>query len=123
MVTPKSIFIHKLPAENDEAVHACGESSIDLAWPVPIASLLYTDEYVRDASGGFVVTITSSSEYLPASHSMQTEAPAAETSAQAGVVHSYPATIEHKLLQPSPSSILPSSQVSLDAFFPSPQGD
>ena len=42
-----------------------------------MASFPYTDEYVRDASGGFSVR-TAPAEYLPASHSMQTEAPAAE---------------------------------------------
>jgi len=56
--------------------HPSAESSIDLAWYEYPASYC-TDEYVLDVSGGFAVTITAS-EYLPAWHSVQTEAPAAE---------------------------------------------
>jgi hypothetical protein len=38
-------------------------------------------------------------------------------------VHSYPSSIEQALLHPSLGTVLPSSQASSDACFPSPQGD
>ncbi len=39
------------------ADHACAESSIDCAFPVPIALLPKTLEYDRALSGGLVVTL------------------------------------------------------------------
>jgi hypothetical protein len=40
-----------------------------------------------------------------------------------GKVEVQPSSIEQALLHPSLGTVLPSSQASSDAFFPSPQGD
>jgi len=50
---PKSTCAH-WPALFDAADHACTESSMERAWPVPIASPDQTDEYERSDSGRLV---------------------------------------------------------------------
>merc|ERR1719262_698852 len=54
MACPRSICIHS-PARLWLALQAWAELSIERAWPLPIASLAQTEEYLRDDSAGFTM--------------------------------------------------------------------
>jgi len=79
---PKSICAHWLPSLLC-ADQAWSESSMERAWPVPMALLPHTEEYERDTSGGLLTL----AEYSPALQLVQKLAAFAENMPATQAVH------------------------------------